>query len=259
MARRSRDPAPETTGGLPVVDQRTLRSRRRFARRRWRRRWLTFRPLLLLVLLAVLAGVGVYAVWFSSWLDVERVRVTGADSVGADRVRGLAGVDEGEPLARVDLASVERRVQSLAAVRSADVTRHWPDEVRISVEERVAIAVVEIGGRLRGMDVDGVVFRDYAKAPAGLPRVQTDVGTSADALREAALVVAALPDDLAARVDHVRIESAARISLVLRDGRTVVWGTAEDSEQKAEVLATLLEQVDARTYDVSVPSRPTTR
>ena len=47
-------------------------------------------------------------------------------------------------------------------------------------------------------------------------------------------------------------------SLELRDGRTVVWGSAEESGAKAEVLAALLEQPGA-TYDVSVPSQPTIR
>ena len=59
------------------------------------------------------------------------------------------------------------------------MTRQWPDGVLIDIEERGPIAVVEIGGRLRGMDADGVVFRDYTKAPPGLPRVQTGVDTGA--------------------------------------------------------------------------------
>jgi cell division protein FtsQ len=37
-----------------------------------------------------------------------------------------------------------------------------------------------------------------------------------------------------------------------------MWGSAEDSAQKAEVLAVLLDR-DAKQIDVSVPGRPTTR
>ena len=50
-----------------------------------------------------------------------------------------------------------------------------------------------------------------------------------------------------------------QISLVLKDGRTVIWGSADESDTKAEVLATLLATVQAGTYDVSVPSKPTTK
>ncbi len=127
----------------------------------------------------------------------------------------------------------------------------------IEIEERVAIAVVDIGGEVRGMDKDGVVFREYRQAPAGLPRVQTSADTRSDALREAAAVVSSLPQDLAGRVDHVEVETVDRITLVLRDDRTVMWGSADESPEKAAVLARLLQQ-DARKYDVSVPGRPTT-
>ena len=48
-----------------------------------------------------------------------------------------------------------------------------------------------------------------------------------------------------------------QISLVLRDGRTVEWGSAEQSELKAEVLVPLLKR-PAQRYDVSVPGQPTT-
>ncbi len=144
-------------------------------------------------------------------------------------------------------------------VRSVSVTRQWPHGVLVSIEERTAIAVVEIGDTLRGMDADGVVFSTYKKAPPDLPRVETSIGTTAQALREAAEVISALPDDLTLRVDHVQVTTVDQISLVLKDGRTVIWGSADESATKADVLETLLATVDAQTYDVSVPSKPTTR
>jgi cell division protein FtsQ len=151
---------------------------------------------------------------------------------------------------------VQARVQALADVRSAEVTRTWPDTVTITVEERTPVAVVEIGGQLRGLDVEGVVFRAFRSPPEGLPRVQTPADTSRDALLEAAGVVSALPADLTRRLDHVEVATVDQISLALRDGRTVVWGSAEESEAKAEVLTALLEQPGS-TYDVSVPGQPT--
>lgn len=245
---------PEAGAG-PEVE--ALRTRRRFARRQWARRWLTWKYVVgLAVGLALLVGV-VWAVWFSSLLAVRDVSVTGASTLGPAEVRRAAAVPEGEPLAGLDLRQIQARVEALAAVRSAEVTREWPHEVRIAVEERVAVAVVEIGGRLRGMDSAGVVFRDYRRPPAGLPRVQTTTETRSDALGEAARVVAALPGDLAARVDHVEVETVDQISLVLGDGRSVVWGSADRSDEKAEVLAALLPHRHQE-YDVSVPGQPTT-
>ena len=69
--------------------------------------------------------------------------------------------------------------------------------------------------------------------------------------------MSALPPALSRRVEHLEVETVDQITLVLRDGRQVVWGSAEDSEAKAEVLVALLKE-PARRYDVSVPGQPTT-
>lgn len=253
---RSPTSGPDTAR-VPAVEETTIRSRRRFARRQWARRWLAWKPVVaVLLLLACLVG-AIWTVFFSSVLAVEGVAVDGTKLLTPNQVRTAAAVPTGDPLARVDLDRVRSRVEALAAVKSADVTRTWPHEVLITVEERVAVAVVEIGGRIRGMDDSGVVFVDYQKAPTGLPHVRSSTDTRADALQEAARVISALPSDLDAKVDHVEVETVDQISLVLRDGRTVVWGSADQSEEKARVLAALLER-PAQTYDVSVPGQPTT-
>jgi cell division protein FtsQ len=245
--------------GEAAVDRTTRRSRRRFARRQWRRRWLAWRYVLVVVVVVALVAGGIYAVYYSKWLAVEDIEVSGAQTVTAGDIRARSGIDDGEPLMRVDLAGAERRIGALAVVKTVSVTRQWPHGVLISIQERVPIAVVDIGGQLRGMDEDGVVFRSYKQAPPGLPRVETSIGTTSAALKEAAKVISALPQELSLQVDHVEVKSVDEISLVLKDGRVVVWGSADQSDTKAEVVETLLATVQAQVYDVSVPSKPTTR
>jgi cell division protein FtsQ len=255
MARREatadRGVRPDAAGGV------SRRTRRRFARRQWSRRWMSLRYVLALLLVVAAVGTAVWLVFFSTVLAVKGVTVAGTDLLAEDDVRSAARVPGGEPLALVDVAGVRARVQALAPVRSVDVSREWPDQVRIEVEERTAVAVVELGGRLRGMDADGVVFRDYRTPPPGLPRVRPTTSAGTEALREAGAVVAALPQDIAQRVDHVEVETVDQIALVLKDGRRVLWGSAEESSVKAEVIAALLEQ-QAQVYDVSVPGSPVT-
>ena len=235
------------------------RTRRRFARRQWARRWLSLRYVVALVLVVGLVATSVWLVFFSATLQVKRVEVVGNELLSDGRVREIADVPLGEQLALVDLARADARVGSLAEVRSVDVTRTWPDAVRIEVVERTPVAVVELAGTLRGLDADGVVFREYRTAPKGMPRVRPGGGAGTDALKEAATVVAALPEDLATRVDHVEVATVDQITLVLRDQRVVMWGSAEESELKAEVIDSLLAAQEASVYDVSVPGNPTVR
>ena len=69
-------------------------------------------------------------------------------------------------------------------------------------------------------------------------------------------MVAALPQGLASRVDHVEVVTVDQITLVMRDQREVLWGSAEESALKAEVVDKLLAAQEASYYDVSVPGQP---
>lgn len=234
------------------------RAHRRFARRQWARRWLTWRPLLAGLAAVALAGGLAWLVFFSSLLAVSGVTVEGNGLLAAGEVRRAAAVPTGTPLARVDLGAVASRVEDLAPVAGVDVSRSWPDTVRIAVTERESIAVVERAGRLHGMDAGGVLFREYRTRPAGLPVVRMGSRTAADAVAEAARVVSALPAEVLAKVEYVEVATVDEISLRLRNGRTVRWGSAADTDDKAAVLAVLLRQ-KATMYDVSVPGRPVIR
>lgn len=220
-------------------------------RRRWRALVLTALALL------VLAGAG-WVVYFSGLVAVEDVEVRGNRTLGDARVERTAAVGTGAPLARVDLDAIRARVESIASVRRAEVSRAWPRTVRISVTERTPLAVIDLGQGLRAIDSEGVLFRSYQTRPARLPLVRTEPGLSGEALVEAGRVVSALPDRVARKVDRVDVASVDDIALVLKNGRRVVWGSADQSDQKAEVLAVLLTR-PAEQIDVSVPGRPTTR
>jgi len=250
---------PEVDSGS--TDERTVRiARRRFARRQWARRWLAWRRVLVAALLLGAVAGTVWLVFFSTVLAVSGVQVDGAHVLSPAEVRRAAAVPTGVPLATVDLGAVTRRVERLPAVRSADVSRAWPDRVRVDVTERTAVAVVApagAGGDLRGVDDSGVVFRRFPSRPRYLPVIRRGPHADADALAEAAQVAGSLTPPLAAKVAFVRVATVDRISLELRGGRTVLWGSAEDSAEKARVLAVLPRR--ASFYDVSVPGQPIIR
>jgi cell division protein FtsQ len=251
---------PGSTDVRDVVDDEATiaLARRRFVRRQWARRWLAWRTGLGAVLILGLVAVVTWLVFFSSVLAVRGVQVVGHDVLSTREVREAAAVPTGEPLATVDLGAVTARVQKLDPVLRVDVSRAWPDRVRVAVTERTAVAVVQRDGGLRGFDANGVLFRSYPERPPGLPLVQMGAGAQSDALAEAAAVIDTLPSTLSTKVGYLRVQSIDTISLKLRDGRSVLWGSAEDSRAKSRVLEVLLER-KAQWYDVSVPGRPVIR
>jgi cell division protein FtsQ len=245
---------PLRGGGRPDP---VSRSRRRFARRQWLRRWLVWRYVIASVLLVALATGAIWLVFLSSVLTVQHVDVKGESLLTRQQILTAAKVPVGDHLAGLDLSAIKSRVGALAPVRSVDVSRDWPDGVLITVTERTAVAAVEVGGTFHAMDAEGVLFRGYPQVPAGMPLVIPTAGTGSAALAEAAQVIASLPQGLAARVDHVQVSGVDQISLAMRGGARVIWGSASRSRVKAQVLARLLTH-PAHTYDVSVPGQPVT-
>jgi len=249
---------PARTEGAATDERAALTTRKKFLRRRRARTWLVWRRLLIgLVVVGTAAG-AVWLVYFSSVLASARTDVTGTESLPEALVVETAQVPLGVPLARLDVGAIEARVEGLAAVESAEVSRSWPDRVRIRVTERTPVAAVLWEGRWRGLDESGLLFRDYDRRPPALPVVQMRASTTVDALAEGAAVVNALPEELLRRVEAFDVRSIDDITFGLKSGAQVVWGSSEYSEAKVEVLQILLDK-PATTYDVSAPGRPTTR
>jgi len=242
-------PEPST---MPVTGQ--------FSRRRsvaWLRdhRW----HLLMLGVLGLLAF-GVWVLLGSSWLGVRDVRVSGLRHLPVEQVTGAAAVTTDTPLARLDTEAVRERVEQVPGVAEASVERSWPHGIRITVVESTPVAVVLEDGTYSAMDSRGVLFRELEAAPQRLPLIRADSLSELSretALAEVAAVVSSLDPAIARRVAHVELSSVDSIVLALRDGDEVRWGSAEASPRKAEVLSVLLD-IEAAVYDVSVPELPTT-
>lgn len=230
-------------------------------RRRTRRRILLRAgvPLLALVLIAA----GIWVVGFSSALVIRSVEVTGNDELTEDQVLQVAAVPMGAALARVDGQAIEERIRTLKQVESAEVHRQWPSTLAVTVSERTPLyAVPTAGGGAVLVDRHGV---GYLQVPENkpkqngktLPRAEVDVG-SERLLQAVATVVSSLPPKLQQKVNHIQATDADAIELKLKNGDTVFWGSADQSELKSEVIVALLEQPGSR-YDVSAPGQPAVR
>jgi len=223
----------------------------------WRDRW---KAAFFGIAVVALAGGVAWALLGSSFFVVRSVRVTGGIPRG--RVLAAAGIRPGTPLIRIDTAEVARRVERITQVQVARVTRSWPDAVVIWTRRRTAVFAVPAPGGYDLMDPFGVVLGTAARPPAGLVVLRT-AGLPAARLRgskavyAAGLVVRELPGWLRAKVSAVRAPGAARVSLLLRGGATVVWGGPGQGAEKARELAILL-PAGARYYDVSDPAAAVT-
>src|SRR3546814_5599580 len=108
------------------------------------------------------------------------------------------------------------------------ISGKWPDGLLVRVQERIVVAVVEVHRKVRGIDEERVGFRGNSSRPKSLPLIKIDKGTGDEAKAEGAAVIAALPESIARKVDHLELHSVDQIDLPLRDGRPVAWGSRSD-------------------------------
>lgn len=205
---------------------------------------------------AVVAAL-VYVVGFSPVLAVEDVQVAGTKVATVDDVRQAAGVGRGTPLVQVDVAAVAERVAGLPPVAEVSVSRQWPHRVRIEVVERVARLAVKAGTGYLVADAAGVVFDSAKSLPKGLIRVEADPKDQR-VLVDTGTVYSALSAGLAGKVETIEARGRDSITLHLKDGVSVFWGSVEQSELKSQVIDALLPE-GGRIFDVSAPSHPTRR
>ena len=209
-----------------------------------------------LLLLALLA---VWLVRFSPVLSARTVEVRGTSRLTSSQVSDAAQVPLGTPLVEVDTRAVAQRVAgALATVRTVDVHTALPDTVVIDVTERTAVYQRRgVNSSWQLVDADGVVFALQAKKTAKLPVVTT---TSVDnrVLAGVASVVTGLPSALRNRLQEVVATSADQITLKLDKGVQVLWGSADDTAVKGQVVTALLAG-HATWIDVSSPGTPVTR
>jgi cell division protein FtsQ len=183
------------------------------------------------------------------------VVITGTKLVPRSEVLAAAGVEPGTPLIEVNAGQVTSRIDAIRQVRSAQVTRSWPDRLVIVVQERTpAVAVTAPGGGWDMVDADGVIVRWATSDPASLPVYTATVPVTSlrgdPDLSAAAAVLAGLPARLRGSVKSVTAPSPDQVTLQLSGGITVVWGGADRTAAKAQEL-TALERTGSHYYDVS--------
>jgi cell division protein FtsQ len=209
------------------------------------------------VVALVATGLGLI-LYLTPLMSARDIVVVGAGAVPREEVVAVAQVRTGTPLLQINTDQVAERVAAIRRVASARVQREYPSTLRVTIVERIPIAVKDFPDGPHLYDRDGVDFAT-GPAPLTLPYLDVDNPGPNDLPTQAALaVLTALRPEVAGQVGRVAAPSVASITLTLTDGRVVVWGTEDRTQEKADKLAALLTQ-PGQTYDVSSPDLPTVK
>lgn len=231
--------------------RRALRAEiRRFTQRSRRRRimWLSGIGAVLLLI-----G-GSVAAAYSPLFAVEKITVVGATALDPAAVEAALSGQIGTPLALVDTSEVKAALLAFPLIETYALEARPPHDLTVSIVERTAVGVIESDAGYTLVDAAGVALATTSDQPAGQPLIEVEGGVDSTAFESVGLVMRSLPADVRAVVTGVRATTADDVTLTLASGLIVMWGSAEDSRDKALTLSrTMGAKPDANTIDVSSP------
>lgn len=243
---------PRPARPRPAAGTRTPRATAGPVRRRW--------PFVLAgVLVVVVLAAGSWVIWFSSLLALRTIDVGGTDQTVASAVRVALAHHEGSPLARIGIADAEAEVRALPEIAEVEVIRQWPDTLVVNVKARTPVAVTAANGALWLLDSSGFAYRQVEAAPAGLVTLElASPGPDDPATAAALTVLGAMTAEFRAQVGAIVAGSPFAVTVNLKDGRVVMWGSADRSPRKMQITPALLEQ-PGQVFDLSDPDLVTVR
>lgn len=226
---------------------------KRFTVRQRRRRALWLGAAASLVLLAL----GTIAAAYSPLFAVERIVVEGTQQLSADDVSAALSGQLGTPMPLVDESAIKAELIGFPLVETYTLEARPPHDLVVRIVERTPIGLIETRAGYTLVDAAGVALSTSATPAAGTPVMSITGGVDSDAFAAAGQVMRSLPDAIRAQVTAVSASTPDDVTLTLGGTNTqVVWGSAEESARKANVLESIMASrppADVSAYDVSSP------
>lgn len=227
---------------------------RRFTARQRKRRmvWIGAAASLVLLALATLGAA------YSPLFAVETITVVGTDQLDEAEVRTALDDQLGTAMPLVDESAVKAALIAFPLVESYTLEARPPHELVVRIVERTPIGAVETRAGYSVVDAAGVALSTTVEPPSGVPLLDIRGGVGSDAFAAAGQVMHSLPEGIRLQVTAVEASTPDDVTLTLGGTNTeVVWGSAEQSAQKALTLEKAMvakPPAAVSVYDVSSPS-----
>ena len=149
-----------------------------------------------LIVLAGLIALGLlgWAATQSALLDVDEVRIVGAERTSAAYLRNVAGVELGTPVLGLDTNTIEERLALLPEVAAVTVASNWGGLVTVEITERLSVARIESADGTAVIAGDGLVLEIIERIPLGGGTGLSDTGLSDTGLSDTGLSDTGLSD-----------------------------------------------------------------
>ncbi len=187
---------------------------------------------------------------------IDQITLQGRKHADATAVKAALGVTKGDPILAVSLVEIQKRLQAIAEVDSVRITRVLPNQLAISITERVPAAWWQKNGVQRLIDAKGVVLsREKYPEKLTLPVVVGDDVPQhvAELMQLLAAAPSIKPDVVAAvRVGQRRwnVQLARDVVVMLPEKDPAqAWRRFARLVEKEALLSKAIRSVDMRMED----------
>ena len=189
-----------------------------------------------LVALGVLAGAG----WLylhtrsDSRFAVKHVEIAGAAHTPHAMLEAQTRQYAGLNLFRIDIARVQRDLESLPWIRRVNIEKKLPDTLRIMISEREPIALLRDRERLLYVDAEGTSIAELSAAAGNddLPVIAHAAGLELARTIDLLQTLHAADAELYSRIGEIRPIAPRGFAVFDRELRTTVYVNAEDAIEK---------------------------
>lgn len=224
-----------------IIDIREYKARRR---RAGNIRWI-----LILIFLIVCLFAGYYFAR-SDFFTLRSFVVEGNAKVDDERIIELTGMHIGENVFSITADTAEQWVKIEPKIKTVEVSRRLPGTVVIRVEERQAVAVMNVGGAIVEIDDTGKVLSRYRLVTgAELPLISgvdlkgagaiPGATLAGEGMAEALNILNSLPED-AADIGEINVSNPQYIRLYTISGTEIRLGDCDNFADKYLVYSNIL-------------------
>ena len=205
--------------------------------------------LLALVLAVIGLAVGGWLLLRSPLLQVQEVKVVGAEKLDAATLAAASGL-EGENILFADTGKAKERLSQVAMIKDLSIERQWPGKMVIKVKERQPWGYWRVKEQIYVIDDEGFVL-DNDQPGEGAPTiVQLDSErqwlpgerVEVHAVDLARQLMESAPRSLGRSVVGLEYSDRSGLTVVLEGGLRATFGDDRDLDYKISALYVLLEK-----------------
>ncbi len=194
--------------------------------------------------------------FFTPIYDIKEISVNGNSKISSDVLIRASGIDVGENIFKVDIATAKKRISKVAYVDTARIRRIFPNKIKINVKEGDVYAYINFIGNYVGIDHKGKIMDikqqigEVTKPVVyGVALTKFEIGSPVEIENEDAervlfeMLGQIKSSEVEGSIRYMDINDFDNITFTLHNKVSVKLGTTESIRYKIAYLKSVLEQL----------------